>query len=59
MSLKINGTKRESMDSLFVKCLKKWVKTYFRNGWCKVISKCKLKHRYNCTRTSIKDKLYK
>ena len=32
MSLKTNDTKRECMDSLFVKCLN-------RNGWCKVISK--------------------
>ena len=28
MSLKTNGTKRECMDSLFVKCLKKQIKTY-------------------------------
>ena len=46
MSLKINGTKREYMDSLFLKCLKKKIKTSLANGWCKVISKCKLKQRY-------------
>ena len=43
---KINGTKREYMDSLFLKCLKKKIKTSLANGWCKVISKCKLKQRY-------------
>ena len=46
MSLKINGKKRGCMNSLFVKCLKKQVKTYLRNGWCRVFSKCKLKQRY-------------
>ena len=37
MSLKTNGTKRGCMDSLFVKCLKKEIKTYRGNSWCKVI----------------------
>ena len=46
MSLKTNGSKRECMDSLFVRFLKKKIKTYLGNGWCKVISKCKLKQRY-------------
>ena len=32
MSLKINGTKSEYMDSLFTECLKKQIKTYLGNG---------------------------
>ena len=59
MSLEINSTKRECMDSLFVKCLKNNIEVYLENGWCKVISKCKLKQRYVLTRASNKDKFYK
>ena len=32
ISLKVSGTKGECMDSLFVKCLNKYIKTYFGNG---------------------------
>ena len=47
MSLKINGMKRECME--FVREMPEEIGkdlSYLVNGWCKVISKCKLKQQY-------------